>query len=52
VFDAVTDPVICYVSDRTVSAFGRRKPYIAGGALGLAVSILFCFSRPNWPLKR
>jgi glycoside/pentoside/hexuronide:cation symporter, GPH family len=52
VFDAVTDPVIGYVSDRTVSAFGRRKPYIAGGALGLAVSILFCFSRPNWPLKR
>jgi len=28
-------------------AFGRRKPYIAGGALGLAVSILFLFQPPE-----
>ena len=42
-FDAVTDPMIGYLSDRTRSVFGRRKPYIAAGAVGLAVSILFLF---------
>jgi len=48
-FDAVTDPVIGYVSDRTSSPFGRRKPYIAFGALGLALSILFLFRPPVLP---
>ncbi|MGM0654882.1 MAG: MFS transporter [Thermodesulfobacteriota bacterium] len=43
VFDAVTDPVIGYVSDKTPGPFGRRKPYIGIGALGLALSILFLF---------
>ncbi len=46
-FDAVTDPVIGYLSDITSSRFGRRKPYIVLGAIGLAVSVLFLFRPPD-----
>ena len=45
-FDGVTDPIIGYLSDRTASRFGRRKPYIALGAMGLSISILFLFRPP------
>ena len=31
IFDAVTDPLIGYLSDHTNTRFGRRRPYIAGG---------------------
>ncbi len=32
-FDALTDPIMGYVSDHTRSRWGRRRPYIFGGAL-------------------
>ncbi|RSK41427.1 MFS transporter [Mangrovimonas spongiae] len=32
-FDAITDPVMGYVSDNTSSRFGRRRPYIFIGAI-------------------
>lgn len=32
-FDAITDPVMGYVSDNTSSKFGRRRPYIFIGAV-------------------
>jgi len=37
IVDAFTDPVMGYVSDNTKSRFGRRKPYIFVGAIGLGV---------------
>ena len=42
-FDAVTDPVIGYLSDRTETVFGRRRPFIVIGSVGLSISILFLF---------
>lgn len=32
-FDALTDPIMGYVSDNTQSRYGRRKPYIFMGAI-------------------
>ena len=45
-FDAVTDPVMGYLSDRTVTRFGRRRPYIATGSVFLALFILLLFNPP------
>ncbi|MFZ5570298.1 MAG: MFS transporter [Thermodesulfobacteriota bacterium] len=46
IFDAVTDPLIGHVSDRTSSRFGRRRPYMILGALGLTLAMLFLFNPP------
>jgi GPH family glycoside/pentoside/hexuronide:cation symporter len=46
-FDAVTDPAIGYISDKTQTRFGRRRPYIAGGAVLLALSMYFLFNPPK-----
>lgn len=46
IFDAVTDPLIGYVSDRTRSRFGRRRPYIAIGAIFVAIMMVLLFNPP------
>ena len=43
-FDAITDPAIGFISDRTQSRFGRRRPYIAFGSVLLALAIYFLFN--------
>jgi GPH family glycoside/pentoside/hexuronide:cation symporter len=41
--DALTDPVMGYISDNTESRWGRRRPYIFGGAIaaGLIFALLW-----------
>jgi GPH family glycoside/pentoside/hexuronide:cation symporter len=43
IWDAITDPVMGWISDRTRSRFGRRRPYIIFGALagGLLYALMW-----------
>ena len=43
-FDAITDPLIGLVSDRTRTRFGRRRPYMALGSVVLAATIFLLFN--------
>ncbi|MFP4179196.1 MAG: MFS transporter [Spirochaetaceae bacterium] len=46
IWDAVTDPVTGYLSDRTVSRWGRRRPYMFVGAIGCFLGMMLMFSDP------
>ncbi|HKL85776.1 MAG TPA: MFS transporter [Treponemataceae bacterium] len=43
VFDAVTDPLIAVLSDRSKSRFGRRRSFMATAALPFALFSVLCF---------
>lgn len=47
VWNVVADPIAGIVSDRTRTRFGRRRPYLLGGAIfwGLAFAVLFNLPR-------
>ncbi len=45
--NGITDPVVGYLSDRTRSRFGRRKPWVAVGAPLLALSFFFLWMPPD-----
>jgi len=46
-WDAVTDPVMGYISDNTRTRIGRRHPFLIGGALVLAVSFFLLWFAPQ-----
>ncbi len=47
VWDAVTDPAVGYLSDRTRTRWGRRRPYMAVGAVLLFVFMILMFADPG-----
>ena len=47
IFDIITDPIIGYFSDKTVSRFGRRAPWMLVGAVVLALAMIGLFAVPE-----
>jgi len=45
-WDAFTDPMMGFISDRTRSRWGRRRPYFLFGALPLLMTMWFFFTAP------
>ncbi len=45
--DAITDPLIGYLSDRTRSPLGPRKPWVLVATIICAISIFFLFQPPQ-----
>ncbi len=46
IYDALLDPVMGVVSDRTRTPWGRHRPYLFGGGLLAAVSLVLLFNVP------
>ena len=45
-WNALNDPVIGALSDRTKSKYGRRKPWIIGGLIPVLFVMVFTFTPP------
>ena len=46
-WNAVNDPLMGQISDKTRSKFGRRVPYVALGAIPLGLSFFFLWTPPS-----
>lgn len=52
-WDALTDPVVGHLSDRTRTPLGRRRPWLLASALPVAVAYVAIWSPPeSWPADR
>lgn len=47
IWDAVTDPAIGALSDRTRSRWGRRRPWMAAGSIPLAATFMLLVALPR-----
>jgi len=51
-FDGITDPLVGFLSDRTYSRLGKRKPWLLAGAVVAMIAVYFMFNPPadaGWP---
>jgi GPH family glycoside/pentoside/hexuronide:cation symporter len=47
-WDAVTDPMMGFISDRTLSRWGRRRVYLLFGAVPMCLTMVFFFTAPTY----
>ncbi|MDR0496511.1 MAG: MFS transporter, partial [Treponema sp.] len=47
-WDAVTDPAMGFITDRTLSPWGRRRVYLLFGAVPMMLSMVFFFTAPQY----
>ncbi len=47
IWDAVSDPLMGYLSDRTVDRFQGRRVYLMPGGIAVAISLYLLFSPPS-----
>jgi len=48
IYDAVTDPLMGVISDRTNTRIGRRRPFLLIGSVLLAASMVMLFNVPDF----
>lgn len=49
IWDAVNDPMMGFLVDRSNSKRGKFRPYLLRGAIPFAIFAILCFSTPNIP---
>ena len=49
IVDAISDPLVGYISDNFESRLGRRHPFMYGAGLPVAAAYFFLWSPPNLP---
>jgi GPH family glycoside/pentoside/hexuronide:cation symporter len=47
IWDAFYDPIIGFISDRTKTKMGRRRPFMLGGAIPLFIAMIIMFTNPS-----
>ena len=47
IWDAFYDPIIGYISDRTKTKMGRRRPFMLGGSIPLFIAMIIMFTNPT-----
>ena len=47
-WDAITDPMMGFISDRTLSRWGRRRVYLLFGAVPMCLAMVFFFTSPTY----
>ncbi|HNW27088.1 MAG TPA: MFS transporter [Spirochaetota bacterium] len=47
IWDAITDPLAGFLSDRTKTRWGRRRPWMLFGSFPLFVAMVVMFTNPN-----
>ncbi len=50
-WDAITDPIVGVLADRTRTRWGKYRPYLLFASVPLALSLIAVFLKPDWPIE-